>query len=396
MMHMDAEMAVTLPRGFDDTEFETRTRRVQKMMADERLDAVFFTTEPNVRYYSGFFTQFWESPTRPWFLVIPAHGKPIAVIPEIGASGMAVTWIDDIRTWASPNPLDDGISLLVDLLNSLPRTYGRIGATMGIESRIRMPLNNFLELSQRLTGFELVDIAAHIHRLRSVKSAAEIEKIRKACNIAHKGFTNIPNHARIGKTEREICTQMHIDMLQAGADAVKYLIAGSGPDGYDSIIMGPTDRILEHSDVLIIDTGAVYDGYFCDFDRNFAFGRPSDETLRAYDVVYRATDAGFEAARPGATTTDIFHAMWTIMEAGGALGNDVGRLGHGLGIELTEWPSNTASDNTPLVPGMVITLEPGMTYSSGKQMVHEENIVITEDGAEYLSIRCPSELPIID
>lgn len=396
MMHMDAEMAVTLPRGFDDTEFETRTRRVQKIMADERLDAVFFTTEPNVRYYSGFFTQFWESPTRPWFLVIPAHGKPIAVIPEIGASGMAITWIDDIRTWASPNPLDDGISLLVDLLNSLPRTYGRIGATMGIESRIRMPLNNFLELSQRLTGFKLVDIAAHIHRLRSVKSAAEIEKIRKACAIAHKGFTNIPNHARIGKTEREICTQMHIDMLQARADAVKYLIAGSGPDGYDSIIMGPTDRILEHGDVLIIDTGAVYDGYFCDFDRNFAFGRPSDETLRAYDVVYRATDAGFEAARPGATTTDIFHAMWTIMEAGGALGNDVGRLGHGLGIELTEWPSNTASDNTPLVPGMVITLEPGMTYSSGKQMVHEENIVITEDGAEYLSIRCPSELPIID
>ncbi|WP_319548346.1 Xaa-Pro peptidase family protein [Desulfogranum marinum] len=389
-------MAVTLPRGFDNTEFENRTRQLQKMMADERLDAVLFTTEPNVRYYSGFFTQFWESPTRPWYLVIPAHGKPIAVIPEIGSSGMAATWIDDIRTWASPNPLDDGISLLADLLNSLPRTYGRIGATLGIQSRIRMPFNNFIELSQRITGVELIDIAAHIHRLRSVKSTAEIEKIRKACDIAHTGFTNIPNHARIGKKEREICTQMRIDMLQAGADAVKYLIAGSGRDGYDSIIMGPTDRVLKHGDVLIIDTGAVYDGYFCDFDRNFAFGRPSDETLRAYDVVYRATDAGFEAARPGATTTDIFHAMWTVMEAGGALGNDVGRLGHGLGIELTEWPSNTASDRTPLVPGMVITLEPGMTYSSGKQMVHEENIVITEDGAEYLSIRCPPELPIID
>lgn len=396
MLHKDTEMAVTLPRGFDNTEFENRTRQLQKMMADERLDAVLFTTEPNVRYYSGFFTQFWESPTRPWYLVIPAHGKPIAVIPEIGSSGMAATWIDDIRTWASPNPLDDGISLLADLLNSLPRTYGRIGATLGIQSRIRMPFNNFIELTQRLAGVELIDIAAHIHRLRSVKSTAEIEKIRKACDIAHTGFTNIPNHARIGKTEREICTQMRIDMLQAGADAVKYLIAGSGRDGYDSIIMGPTDRVLKHGDVLIIDTGAVYDGYFCDFDRNFAFGRPSDETLRAYDVVYRATDAGFEAARPGATTTDIFHAMWTVMEAGGALGNDVGRLGHGLGIELTEWPSNTASDRTPLVPGMVITLEPGMTYSSGKQMVHEENIVITEDGAEYLSIRCPSELPIID
>jgi Xaa-Pro aminopeptidase len=385
-----------LERGFEDSEFEMRTSRTQKLMAAHKLDAVFLTTEPNVRYFSGFYTQFWESPTRPWFLIIPASGKPIAVIPEIGASGMAGTWIDDIQTWASPNPSDDGISLVANVLNGLPNRYGRMGATLGIESHLRMPFNNFMALSSRLNGREFVDIAVLMHRLRSVKSIAEIEKIRKACELAHIGFANIPKHARTGQTERQICTQMHIDMLQAGADTIKYLIAGSGPDGYDSIIMGPTDRQLNQGDVLIIDAGAVYDGYFSDFDRNFAFGRPSDAALKAYKAVYAATDAGFNAARPGATTTDVYHAMWSVLEKAGALGNDVGRMGHGLGIQLTEWPSITAFDNTPLVPGMVITLEPGMMYAPGKSMIHEENLVITDAGAEYLSVRCSPELIILD
>ncbi len=383
-------------RGFALSEFEKRTANIQEIMVANRLDSIFLTTEPNIRYFTGFFTQFWESPTRPWFLVIPAEGRPIAVIPEIGATGMAATWIEDIRTWASPDPLDDGISLLADLLNSLPHRHGRIGATLGLESCLRMPINDFHRLTNQLSRAEFIDIAPDIHKLKAIKSEAEIAKIQAACAAAHLGFAQIPDHARTGHTERDICKRMHIDMLEAGADAVKYLIAGSGPDGYNSIIMGPTDRVIERGDILIVDTGCVYDGYFCDFDRNFAFGRPTDAALKAYDVVFKATDAGYNSARPGATTTDIFNAMWSVMEAGGATGNDVGRLGHGLGIQLTEWPSNTATDNTPLVPGMVITLEPGMTYGSGKSMVHEENIVITEDGAQYLTRRCQENLPIIE
>jgi Xaa-Pro aminopeptidase len=310
---------------------------------------------------------------------------------------MADTWIRDFFTWPAPNPLDDGISLVAKVLNDLPRRHGRIGATLGIESTLRMPFNNFNTLTSQVKGGEFVDIATQIHRLRSVKSRAEIEKIRRACEITDEGFANIPNHAGVGKSERDICRQMRIEMVRAGADSVKYLIAGSGPDGYDSIIMGPTDRTIEDGDVLIIDTGTVYDGYFSDFDRNFAFGRrPSESTCRAYRAVYEATEAGFEAARPGATTTDVYSAMWSVMEAAGALGNDVGRLGHGLGMQLTEWPSITALDNTPLVPGMVITLEPGMTYAPGKSMVQEENIVITGSGAEYLSTRCAPEIIVID
>jgi len=384
-----------LESGFTVEEFETRTSRMQKIMREKKLDAVFLTTEANVRYFTGFYTQFWESPTRPWFLVIPLEGKPIAVIPGIGESGMRSTWLDDVLTWSAPNPEDDGISLVAGVVNSLPTRFGRIGATLGLESYLRMPTADYLKLTTLVDGKTFVDIAYEMHHLRSIKSPAEIAKIRRACEIANHGFDLLPGHAKVGQTEQEICRQMRINMLENGAEFVKYLISGSGPDGYDSIIMGPTSRVIEEGDVLIIDVGAVYDGYFNDFDRNFAFGHCSEETSRAYDCVYAATTAGFEAARPGATTTDIYNAMWSIMEEGGALGNGVGRLGHGLGSQLTEWPSNTATDNTVLEPGMVITLEPGMAYAPGKEMVHEENIVITEDGAEWLSRRAAEHMVII-
>ena len=213
--------------------------------------------------------------------------------------------------------------------------------------------------------------------------------------ITSAAFEALPQSLRLGETERQNCMRLRIDLLRRGADTSPYLISGSGPGGYDSIIMGPTERVLGDGDVMIIDTGTTYDGYFCDFDRNFAFGDASDPAKQAYAVTFAATDAGFAAARPGASTSDVWRAMATILEAGGSLGNNVGRMGHGLGMELTEWPSNTATDGAPLQPGVVLTLEPGMEFAPGRQMVHEENIVITEDGARWLSRRAPAEMPVI-
>lgn len=385
----------TPERGFPVEEFETRLEKAQARMRDLKLDVILLTTEPDVRYFTGFFTQFWHSPTRPWFVLLPRQGKPIAVIPEIGAAGMAGTWVEIIHTWPAPQPEDDGISLLAGVIKDLPKTFGRMGVSLGHESHLRMPAGDFQTLLDRLSGYEIADASLLLHQLRFVKSAREIEKIRYICGLASDAFEALPSVARTGETERQICQRMRIDLLQRGADDIPYLISGSGPDGYDSIIMGPTDRVLEKGDILIIDTGATFDGYFCDFDRNFAFAQASDAARRAYEVVYAATDAGLGAAKPGATTSDVWRAMWSVMEDGGALGNSVGRLGHGLGMELTEWPSNTETDGTALEVGTVLTLEPGMEYAPGKQMVHEENIVITEDGALLLSRRAAPEMPVI-
>ena len=153
--------------------------------------------------------------------------------------------------------------------------------------------------------------------------------------------------------------------------------------------------MLTPGDVLILDVGGVHDGYYCDFDRNFAVGEVADDARRAHDVVWQATEAGLAAARPGATCSDLFHAMQGVMTAAGAADANVGRLGHGLGMQLTEFPSITPWDRTVLEPGMVLTLEPGMTFSPGRMMVHEENIVVGEDGAELLTVRAPREMPVI-
>ena len=95
-------------RQFTLDEFEQRMARAQVVMCKLNLDGMLLTTETNVWYFSGYCTQFWQSPTRPWFLILPAVGKPIAVIPTIGIVGMSATWVDDVRTWPSPFPEDDG------------------------------------------------------------------------------------------------------------------------------------------------------------------------------------------------------------------------------------------------------------------------------------------------
>lgn len=381
-------------RGFSQTEFEARTGLTQQLMHAANLDAILVTTEAEIRYYTGFHTQFFESPTRPWFLVIPAEGKPIAIIPAIGETGMCATWIDDVHTWPSPRPSDDGISLLTNVIETRSSRFGRVGMPMGPESILRMPAADAQTLAQNLSS-DVVDCAELLLQQRFVKSPAEIEKIRHVCQITSGAFETLPSFAEIGHSELDITKRMRIDLLERGADNTPFMVAGSGPGGYDSIIMGPTSRIPESGDVLIIDTGTVFDGYFCDFDRNFGFRHVADDTARANDAIHQALDAGFEAARPGAKMRDVWSAMWKIMEDAGALGNSIGRMGHGLGMLLTEWPSVHPDDQRVLEPGVVMTLEPGMTFEPGRQLVHEENIVITENGAEYLTRRAPPEIPVI-
>ena len=170
----------------------------------------------------------------------------------------------------------------------------------------------------------------------------------------------------------------------------------SGENGISQIISGPSDRVLSNGDVLFIDTGSTYDGYFCDFDRNFAIGKVSDTVSKTYELLWEATEAGINAAIPGATTGDIWKEMNKVIESQVTIRNNVGRLGHGLGLQLTEPPSHTFSGKTKILKNMVLTIEPGIEYLPGKTMVHEENIFISDDGPVLLTIRAQKELPKIN
>ena len=383
------------PRGVGRAEFERRLTRAQAIMRGYEFDALVVTAAPNIRYFSGFDSQFWESPTRPWFLVVPLDGAPTAVIPEIGVPGMALTCVGDIRSWPAPRPEDDGTSLLAATLANLPHRFGRMGAELGREMVLRMPIIEFETLRDSLPGFEFADGSPCLWDIRMIKTATEVACIDFICRIASDAYNALPEKLAIGDSERDACRRLRIDITERGADATPFMPGVAGPGGQSQIVCGPTDRALEDGDILFIDTGSTYDGYFCDFDRNYAIGTVSDEARRAHEAVWRATEAGLAAAVPGATTDDVWRAQSHVVEAAGSIGNNVGRMGHGLGLQLTEPPSNRPGDGTVLRPGMILTIEPGMEYAPGRMIVHEENVVITDDGNRLLTKRAPRELPVI-
>lgn len=377
---------------FPASEYETRLDRAQRAMHEMGMDAMLFTTEAEMRYFTGFRTLFWLSPTRPWFLIVPGSGKPIAVIPEIGAALMRQTWIDDVRSWSSPHKDDDGVSLLADAL----RQYTTVGIPMGRESSLRMPLNDLARLHEMLPGMEPVDATPLIQALREVKSEAEIATIAEVCAIASRSFANAANLFHEGQPLKEAFRAFKIDLLKEGAEDVPYLVGGADQGGYADVISPPGERPLRDGDVLMLDTGATLRGYYCDFDRNWAFGHAGDAAKRAYRTLYDATEAALAIARPGATCRDLYNAMAAVIDpAGKTSGGNVGRYGHGLGMQLTESPSNIHFDRTVLKPGMVMTLEPGMEVEDGKIMVHEENLLITDGPPLLLSTRAAPELPIL-
>lgn len=379
---------------FAAQEYRDRVAKLQMGMAAQGLDALLLTTPADVFYVTGFLTRFWASPARPWFVIVPVADDPVAVIPSIGAALMGQTWLHDIRTWDAPDPRDDGISLLAGALADLVPAQGQIGVPMGLETHLRMPLADYDLLRARLAPRQIVDATACIQRIREVKSEAEINKIRESCAIAGRAFARVPEFAAEGQPLSCVFRDFQIALLTEGADWVSYVAGGAGPDGYGDVISPAGPQPLRRGDILMLDTGAVKNGYFCDFDRNFAIGRASDTARRAHAALWQATEDTLALLRPGWRACDVHAALCANLQKYGATPSG-GRLGHGLGITLTEWPSFTPLDETPLREGMVLTLEPGCVTGDGRIMVHEENIVLRKDGAEVLSPRASHELPEI-
>jgi Xaa-Pro aminopeptidase len=382
------------PTGLPVEEYQGRTERAQTLMAAQGLDALLFTSEPDVRYFTGFLTRFWESTTRPWFLIVPAAGKPIAVIPTIGAELMSHTWLEDIRTWSAPCPQDDGVSLLVETLFEIAGKNGQIGVPKGPETTLRMPLGDFARLRDA-TALKFNDATEIVRTLCLSKSKAEIAKIAHICAVAGRAFDDMAAIAGEGVPLKDVFRDFQVLLLQAGADWVAYLAGGAGPGGYNDVISCPTDQSLRRGDVMMLDTGAVYDGYFCDFDCNYAIKHADNDARRAYHTLFAATEAGLDVAKPGTTCADLYQAMYAVIASEFGTDAQAGRMGHGLGMRLTEWPSLSPGDYTVLQPGMVLTLEPSLQISPGRIMVHEENIAIGADSVQLLTRRAPPDLPLL-
>ncbi|TIS96796.1 MAG: aminopeptidase P family protein, partial [Mesorhizobium sp.] len=320
---------------------------------------------------------------------------PTAIIPEIGRAIVESTWITKIISWPSPRPEDEGTSLLVQAISELPRRFGRVGAELGRELRIGMPVAQLNSLIGQLRGVEIADGADLIWQLRMVKSAAEVRKIQHSIDIAGEVYAAVPDFVRIGDSERKILRNFRSRLNEGGAATIPTLICRADVGGPFEITGGPRERPIADGDMLFIDTGTTFDGYFCDYDRNFRVGSITDELRFAQEKVWDANEVGLNSVRPGVTAGYIFQQMANSLSSGGQDLNNNGRMGHGLGLRLTEPPSVRLEDVTVLVPGMVLCVEPALEYQPGKIVLHEETVVVTEDGCRLLTPRAPRELPQI-
>lgn len=379
---------------FPDSEFKRRLSVIQAEMDRRGHSALILTTPADIFYVSGFLTRFWESPTRPWFVVVPASGMPIAVIPSIGEHLMKRTWLSDIRTWNAPDPRDDGVGLLSDTICSLAPTSGQVGLPMGPETQLRMPLADFNRVVRNISPRELVDGTDVIRHAREVKSDLEVDKIRTICQIASNAFDVVPDLICKSTTMDRLFRDFQVALLDAGADWVSYVAGGAGPDGYEDVISPAGNIPLVAGDIVMLDTGAVKDGYFCDFDRNFAIERTSKAARRAHSALFAATEHALESIRAGMRACDAYDVLYDKLRAEGAKPAP-GRFGHGVGLSLTEWPSLDAHDQTELREHMILALEPAVEVVPGYHLVHEENVVLRDTGPELLSRRAPEELPIV-
>tara|TARA_B100001121_G_C18487217_1_gene525489 strand:- start:3 stop:785 length:783 start_codon:yes stop_codon:yes gene_type:complete len=260
-----------------------------------------------------------------------------------------------------------------------------------------MPLKYINEIFYEIKKENIIDVTKEIQKIRMIKSCSEIEKIRYVSNLTSEVFSKIPTWLNQGMTLIDVFKNFKITLLESGIDDVSYLVGAAGQGGYFDVISPPNDNALKNGDILMMDTGCKWDGYYCDFDRNFALGYATDESILAHELLYKSIYKSLEKISPGITKfSTIFNQMNKILKNENQNNLDIGRYGHGLGIQLTEPPSNIFWDDTILEENMVLALEPSIIY--GKEnflMVAEENIVITKNGYDFLSVPISSKLRII-
>jgi len=231
----------------------------------------------------------------------------------------------------------------------------------------------------RAGGLDLVPRRGLVEALRAVKDESELEKIRRAGEITSEGYARLADERFVGRTERELAWRLEDLFRELGADAPAFeSIVASGPNAAKPHAR-PTDRTMEAGETIVIDAGAMVEGYNADCTRTFATGPLPEELKAAYQATLEGQLAGLEAVRAGVTGIDADAAARDKIEAAG-LGEKFGHgLGHGVGLEVHEAPRLSRESTDTLAAGSVVTVEPGV-YLAGLGGIRIEDLVVVTDG----------------
>ena len=360
-----------------------RVARLAGELRERELDALLVGTTVNLRYLTGF---------------TGSHG--MALVAGEGAKLVGDRFFTDFRYATQsaeqvPGRFEREI-VAGDLLDAASRSLGDGPGRLGFDQD-SLTVAAHTRLAELLgTGWELIPCARMVERLREVKDAGELARIRAAAELADEALTGVLEDGLAGRTEREVAIELELGMRRLGADSPSFpSIVAAGAHG---ALPHASPREVEIAgDVLVtIDWGALHEGYCSDCTRTYATGEHiSSEAREVYELVLSAQQQGLAAVRPGLSGREVDAVARGVIEQAGH-GKHFGHgLGHGVGLEVHEGPrlSRAASDE-PLLPGNVVTIEPGV-YLPGRLGVRIEDLAFVTEGAHDVLTSLSKALTVI-
>ncbi|MDH4176656.1 MAG: Xaa-Pro peptidase family protein [Thermoleophilia bacterium] len=234
-------------------------------------------------------------------------------------------------------------------------------------------------------GVEPVPTQGVVLAMRAVKDDGELDAIRRAARVSDRVFAELAREQFTGRTERELAWWIERRLREEGATGTSFDVIVAAGAGAASPHSHPGDRIVEPRQLVIVDAGAVVDGYCSDCTRTFATGELSEQLAAAYELCLRAQLDGLAAVCPGAQGRAVDAASRVAIEAAG-LGAAYGHgLGHGVGLEIHEAPVLRPESEDVLEQGNVVTVEPGIYLPGVGGVRIEDLVVVTDDGCERLT-----------
>jgi Xaa-Pro aminopeptidase len=344
-----------------------RAGRLLELLPAAQVDLLLITALVNVRYMTGY----------------------------TGSNGLAVVgpdtraFVTDFRyleqAAAEVEPSYDRRQETAELTDGLPEVLPGGSVRLGFDDAhitVRQQARLRELLPERI---ELVAAGGLIEQLRATKDAEEVTRIRAASEAADAALVALLDSGLSGRTERELARALVTAMWDRGAEGVSFdPIVAAGPHGALPHAR-PRDVALRPGQLVVIDWGAVLDGYCSDCTRTFAVGEPGDHAREVYDVVLTAQQAGLAAVRAGAGARGVDAAARDLIEAAGHGSHFGHSLGHGVGLEVHEAPRLSKRSDEELVSGNVVTVEPGVYIPDELGVRIEDLAVVTGTGCEVLT-----------
>ncbi|HSF96627.1 MAG TPA: Xaa-Pro peptidase family protein [Thermohalobaculum sp.] len=347
------------------------------------LDAIALVPGANFRRLFG---RDFHQNERPLVVVIPVEGPPAAVVPDLELNGFAQVRLDgEVIPWRD----QDGYAAAFDRLGRVlsPRRIGVEGQQMRVFVQFA--------LMRAFPGAEIVDAHLPVSALRLRKTPSEIASMRQAIAVTERAFAGAFGEVRAGLTEAQVESILLRRLFEEGAEDIAFQpIVAAGTNSAMPHAKARRDYAIRPGDALLFDFGARIDGICADLTRTVFVGHVDDADAAFYENVQAANAAGCAASGPGATAHQVDDAATSVLESGPYARFIRAKTGHGLGLDIHEAPYIMRGNHVRLEPGMVFTVEPGLYDLDRLGVRIEDDILITETGAESLT-SYPRELTLV-